>query len=345
MVNSIFKRTPGGGGGGGGGVGGGCGGGNNTFFASTANIPRIDLPYISRNDNIFYNFNLKIKFVTQTLNRIVYHDNEYPVDAMRNEYNIILYQLGRLKEDVRLQNDGYYAIGTNLTSTSNRYSTVLNNTITTFASLITTYDPYIQRVHDEFILLPDSTYSHIYYLKEFLALLSTESAPVAPVDPAIDEINQSLELVLVSLYDNIGIDIQALLVQFSSGQMEEIKDALTYEMYTNLSQKLVEENRSGSIGYSRAHEVLLSSLEGLYKSAILERSHTDEVKRLYEQVALYRDKTTGGGLMKGTATITEVGTIRPEVIEYVRLHGFPPDGVFEADKLAAIISDLNIDYD
>lgn len=339
MVNSMFGRIREGS------SGGAAATSNNTLFVNVANVRKNDPPYISRKDNIFYNFNIKIKFITQTLHRILYHDDDYPVDAMRNNYSMLLYQLSRLKTDERLQNDGYYTVGVNLINTQNRYITVLNNTKTTFNNLIEVYDSYIQRVHDKFILLPNTTYAHVYYLKEFNTLLQTEELPdEIPTNIHAMMAGMSLDELLVMLYDNIGADVSRLLQDFSTGNMEAVKDDLTYELYTNLSQKLFEIKYDEYVGYTRSRTTLVAALEGLYKTAIQARAQEQEVKRLEDLLNLYKNGG-GSGILEGSATIDVIATIRPEVAEYISRHGFPPDGVFNSEKLAIVLEDLGIDYD
>ena len=318
---------------------------NNTFFNKETKIRKNDPPYISRKDNIFYNFNIKIKFISQTLHRIVYHDDNYPVNAMRNNYDMILYHLNRLKNDERLKNDGYYTIGVDLYETQNRYITVLNNTKTTFNNLIEVYDNYIQRVHDKLILLPNTTYAHIYYLKEFNTLLQNEELPEeVPTNMNVIMASMSLDELLVMLYDNIGADVSRLLRDFSSGDTDQVKDELTYELYTNLSQKLFEIKNEEYVGYSRSRFTLVAALEGLYKTAIQARAQEQEVKRLEDLVNLYKNGG-GDGILEGTSTIDVIGTIRPEVEEYINRYGFPPNGVFDSDKLSQVLEYLGIDYD
>lgn len=336
MVNSMFGIAHQGRSGGGAGAPS-----NNSMFSNSIQIRKTEPRFISRNANIFYNFNLKIQFITQTLNQIMYHDREYPVDAMRNQFNVLLYQLGRLKEDEILSGDGYNTTGTGVSGQTTRYNTVLFNAITTFDALVMTYDTYVRRMHDLFILLPNDTYTHIYYLKEFVKQLREETVIDQPTDPNIDQINQSLEALLVSLYDNVGSDINALLDKFSQGRLADIKDELTYELFTNLSSKLFEQQNSTSTGYTRAYDALILSLTGLYKSAILERSHADEVKRLYDQLTLCRDNR-GSGMLEGTATMSEPGVIRPEIMQYISRHGFPAGAVFDPVKLTEVINDLGM---
>jgi len=257
---------------------------------------------------------------------------------------MLLYQLSRLRTDERLQNDGYYTVGVNFISTQNRYSTVLDNTKTTFSNLIQLYDNYIQRVHDKFILLPNVTYAHVYYLKEFNTLLQTEEIPnEVPTNIHTMMSGISLDELLIMLYDNIGADVSRLLQDFSTGNMEAIKDDLTYELYTNLSQKLFEIKYDEYAGYTRSRSTLVAALEGLYKASIQSRACDEEIKRLEGLVNLYKNGG-GSGILEGSATIDAIATIRPEVSEYISRDGFPHGGVFDSDKLSIVLEDLGIDY-
>ena len=82
----------------------------------------------------------------------------------------------------------------------------------------------------------------------------------------------------------------------------------------------------------------------MYKTAIQARAQEQEVKRLEDLVNLYKNGG-GDGILEGTSTIDVIETIRPEVEEYINRYGFPPNGVFDSDKLSQVLEYLRIDYD
>ena len=78
------------------------------------------------------------------MNRIIYFDYNIDCNTLKREYNIIIFELNKLK----------------LSSNSN-YQVILNNIITTFESLLQIYKKYIEDVHADNIILPDLTYDNI----------------------------------------------------------------------------------------------------------------------------------------------------------------------------------------
>ena len=137
-----------------------------------------------------YDFNRKVKYISQILNRIVYHDYNIRLDVLQREYNIMIYELNKLK-----------------TNSKTDYQIVLNNIITTFETLLQIYNQYIVRVHIDGIVLPNNTYDNITGLKIFVASLKEASIPLIYNDRA----NEELELVLFKLYTNVGTDLEKLL--------------------------------------------------------------------------------------------------------------------------------------
>ena len=47
-------------------------------------------------------------------------------------------------------------------------------------------------------------------------------------------------------------------------------------------------------------------------------------------------------MLEGTATMSEPGVIRPEIMQYISRHGFPAGAVFDPVKLTAVINDLGM---
>jgi hypothetical protein len=272
--------------------------------------------------SLLFDFNVKIKYISQSLSRIVYYDYNILVDVLEREYNILLFELQKMKE---------------LSPTT--FPVILNNVITTFESLLQIYNKYIDEIHNDDIILPDITYDNITALELFVASLREKSLPLI----YIDKIHQDLELVLFKLYQNIGKDLEKLLALYSGGQFKQLQEELTYEVYSTLSVALFNESFGESFGYTKVWEVINSSLDGLYKTTLLEKSQRDEIYLLKSKIKLLEQQSKGGGtgvMLEGTATMTEIGQIRPEIKIYISKYGFPIGGVFDAIKLAEIIVSL-----
>ena len=269
-----------------------------------------------------YDFNKKIKYITTTLNHIVYYDFDVSNAAIKKEYNIILNELHNIKKS----NDTHV-----------KYNILIHNIITTFETVYNLLTKYISRTELEFEL-PSMTYSHINGLKNFIQLLHNEGVP----DEQISVVNEELENVLFNLYKNVGSDLEVLLNLYSTGKFEQLHTELTYEVYSKLSIALFEESYETSIGYSRVFSAIQSSLEGLYKSVLMEDSYKLEIDRLKATIELYKDKQSNTSALSTSATVETIAIVRPEIMEYIRLYGFPCGAVFETDKLSTIINNLGL---
>ena len=253
--------------------------------------------------NILFDFNVKIKYISQSLNRIVYYDYCIDVEVLKREYNMIIFELQKLKE---------------ISQTT--YPVILNNIITTFESLLQIYNNYIVRIHLDDMVLPDNTYDNITALDLFVTSLRETCIPLI----YIDKCHQDLELVLFKLYQNVGDDLEQLLKLYSQGDFTQLREELTYEVYSNLSVALFNESYNESFGYTKIWEVINRSLEGLYKTTMLEKSQRDEIYMLKAKInALEKECAEGinGALLEGTATMTVFAQIRPEIKIYVSKYG------------------------
>lgn len=151
--------------------------------------------------------------------------------------------------------------------------------------------------------------------------------------------SNSLEGVLGSLYENVGKDIKEYTDKYSLG--ENLTDIFTYTVYRTLSVELFKESFPSSPNYTYIYEIIVSCLEGLYKSVIRDREYNDEIKALNRIIDDLRN-ISSRPLLDASATVDAVALIRPEIKVYVSRYGFPEGGVFESDKLATIIAELAV---
>ena len=311
MVNSVFKNTK-------------CGGGNTVFGISNklSIVSRVHY-YVPKavSYETRYDFNIKIKYINHILYRIFYHDYDFPLYSMQNGYSIILKELTQIKSD-----EGVDSIG--------NYNVLLKNIISTFEALESTFVNYIKRNEIEYEL-PRFIYDHIDLLTQFIEYLYDEDIP----DQNINKINEELETVLVNLYKNVGSDLERLLKLYSTGNYTKLQEELTYEVYNTLSQSLFKESYDKSIGYTNVYSALNRSLEGLYKSTLLEETHKNEIADLKGKLNLA--KNPAGGLLSVTAQMEVIAEVKPEILEYIRLYGFPEGAVFETGKLAEITKKMH----
>jgi hypothetical protein len=315
MVNGLFNKNP------------KCGGGNTVFGISNhlSIVSRVHYytPHII--DEARYDFNIKIKYINHILHRIFYHDYDFPIYSMQNGYSIILKELAQIKSD---DGDGYG------NDSVGNYNVLLKNIISTFEALESTFVKYIKRNEIEYEL-PHFIYEHIDLLTQFIKDLYDEDIP----DQKIDKINEELETVLFNLYKNVGSDLEHLLKLYSTGNYTKLQEELTYEVYNKLAQSLFNESYDKSIGYTNVYSALNRALEGLYKSTLIEEAHKNEIADLNGKLDLA--KNPAGGLLSVTAQMEVIAEVKPEILEYIRLYGFPEGAVFETGKLAEITKRLN----
>ena len=315
MVNSVFNKNT------------KCGGGNTVFGISNNSsiVSRVHY-YVPKSVSYetTYDFNIKIKYVNHILHRIFYHDYDFPLYSMQNGYSIILKELAQLKSDHGNGND---SVG--------NYNVLLKNIISTFEALESTFVNYIKRNEIEYEL-PHFIYEHIDLLTQFIKYLYDEDIP----DQKIDKINEELETVLVNLYKNIGEDLEHLLKLYSTGNYTKLQEELTYEVYQDLSQALFKESYEKSIGYTNVYSALNRALEGLYKSTLIEESHKNEITQLKARLKLAENPQSN--ILSVSSENPVIAHIKPEILEYIRLYGFPEGAVFETGKLAEISKKLDI---
>jgi len=312
MVNSLFKHSK------------GCPGGNTLFLVKSVyaeeNVPYY-IPKILTDISPSYDFNNKIKYINHILHRIVYNDYDYPLYSIENNYNIILRELSKIK--LNAEHD-----------TLSNYNVLLKNIISTFETLESTFKNYIKRTENDYEL-PSFIYDHIALLQEFIKDLYNETIP----DTKINKINEELESVLNNLYKNVGEDLEKLLKLYSTGNFTKLQEELTYEVYNELSQALFKESYEKSIGYTNVYSALNRSLEGLYKSALLEDSHKTEITQLKARLKLAENPQSN--ILSVASENPVIADVKPEILEYIKLWGFPEGAVFEPEKLAQIIKKLD----
>jgi hypothetical protein len=154
-----------------------------------------------------------------------------------------------------------------------------------------------------------------------------------------DILSKSLEGVLGSLYENVGKDIKEYTDKYSLG--DNLTDVFTYTVYRTLSVELFKESFPSSPNYTYIYDLIVSCLEGLYKSVIRDREYNDEIKTLHRIIDDLKN-ISSGHLLDASATVNAVALVRPEIKVYVSRYGFPEGGVFESDKLATIIAELAV---
>ena len=165
---------------------------------------------------------------------------------------------------------------------------------------------------------------------------------------------------LTDMYAKLSVfvsAIQNLLAMFSAGRFLDVAALLTPQVYESLS-KNISDLAADPVKYPeyeniRTSEVL--ALQGLYQSI---RQQSDLVNlenalttaeeccaTLRDPVKLkeYLDMMQRNSNIFPDSTITAAkAVLKPQYAEYLRLYGYPEGGIFDIDKLSAILVSLGI---
>ena len=164
--------------------------------------------------------------------------------------------------------------------------------------------------------------------------------------------------ILQGLYLNVGKEMENLLSNFASGNLDEVAAELTREKYDELALRIYNERIPNKEYYEGIRMTMASTLEGLYKAIVEYANYLIQVE-LYnqekaradilddvDQLTIYINKiitqrrTTSNFYTTQTVYAMNV-SVRPVYAEYLRRYGYPDGGVFEVDKLAQIELELS----
>ena len=155
--------------------------------------------------------------------------------------------------------------------------------------------------------------------------------------------DDNLTKALAKLYQNVGDDLETLFTYFSIGDIGTLKEKLTYDVYQNLATLLVGSSYPVDINYTNFLGIIQISLEGLYKSVILASAQQAEIVRLNKLLSeTSHDSLKGIKSLSVSADLDTVAIIRPEIKLYIKLHGYPANGVFDAELINQIKAALGI---
>ena len=159
-----------------------------------------------------------------------------------------------------------------------------------------------------------------------------------PINPLDTTDYRKLNLQLESLYINAGVYVESLLEQFISGDFIGVKHTLSTEFYNNLSISISEEKCERFSYYEHIRRLINRSLETIEQTVLLEAKLQDEINSIKNDLRAARNPAKP--IFELEQEIGTVATIRPEYMKYIQLFGLPKGGVFDTDKLAAVIKSL-----
>lgn len=149
--------------------------------------------------------------------------------------------------------------------------------------------------------------------------------------------------------------IQNLLLQFSLGNFKQVSNILNRKYYQYLSVKLANITYIDYPIYEQLRQSIKKSLQGLYKA--IEQynvlANTKEIlKTTQERASILDDmqklRDYVNNLKKNVSIFPEMNVtiiraeIKPEYAEYIKLYGYPQGGIFDMDRLADILINMEL---
>lgn len=168
------------------------------------------------------------------------------------------------------------------------------------------------------------------YLEEFIAKIQR------------DDIENEFEIVKAfgNLYDNVGKDLETYLADYSFGNLDKLKEEFTLTIYERLATALLAEKNEDLVEYEKIRQIFNSSLEGLQRSLLLQKEYEGEILTLNKTI----DNLRSGDIIRVIDTSISadvIAQIKREYKTYIEIYGFPINGVFDAEKLAYILANMN----
>jgi hypothetical protein len=149
--------------------------------------------------------------------------------------------------------------------------------------------------------------------------------------------------------------VQNLLLQFSLGNFKQVSTILNRKYYQYLSVKLANITYIDYPIYEQLRQSIKKSLQGLYKA--IEQynvlANTKEIlKTIQERASILDDmqklRDYVNNLKKNVSIFPEMNVtiiraeIKPEYAEYIKLYGYPQGGIFDMDRLADILINMEL---
>ena len=166
----------------------------------------------------------------------------------------------------------------------------------------------------------------------------------------------TLILSYYSMLANALSTINTLMVNFALGNYSEVAQILTLDKYNDLSILLGGLQRSSNTypDYEIIRTTISNSLQALMQAvnqyAVLVNTNA-ALTNAQAQASILTDMTKLKAYLESlkgnrylfpdsSVTITKA-LIKPQYGEYIKRYGYPPNGIFDTDKLAACIAYVN----
>tara|TARA_Y100000816_G_scaffold8194_1_gene5249 strand:- start:369 stop:1067 length:699 start_codon:yes stop_codon:yes gene_type:complete len=187
------------------------------------------------------------------------------------------------------------------------------------------------------------------------------------VDITLDEFETNVnELNKYQYLNDVFINTFTPLIQlYSQGNFADLSMQFTTNLYRQLGNILENQRDFTNIDLTNLNynsqtfesyiNTFHNTLDGLERASVqydslsqlqLEKNHCDNILNNPENLVNYfRATYTGIGIMELNTIVTTVQQplLRPEYALYIERHGLPIGGIFDSERMSAILIELNID--
>ena len=155
-----------------------------------------------------------------------------------------------------------------------------------------------------------------------------------------------------NLYLFVVKDMNNMMSNYAMGNFSEVSNELTQSKYDSLVKAIYRQSQPGSFYYEQIRTSFSKTLAGMqqsiyqYGNIINIQSQLDACN---EKVAILNDfeklkehilsMNRDYDFFKTEPITMIMAELKPQYAEYIRRHGLPVNGIFDADKLAIIINE------
>jgi hypothetical protein len=166
-------------------------------------------------------------------------------------------------------------------------------------------------------------------------------------------INPDYEQMMNLMNNSVVTEINQISTSYASGHFETIKNALTQETYNDYSTRLYNLKKPSNPDYEKIRKIINTNLEGLLQSVNLYTINTDvtgernfyktkadmlnDIDSLISQLNMLRGSISL--FPEQNITIMPV-ELKPEYLAYIKTYGYPENGIWDPDILAAILASI-----
>lgn len=166
-------------------------------------------------------------------------------------------------------------------------------------------------------------------------------------------INPDYEQMMNLMNNSVVTEINQISTSYASGHFETIKNALTQETYNDYSTRLYNLKKPSNPDYEKIRKIINTNLEGLLQSVNLYTINTDvtgernfyktkadmlnDIDSLISQLNMLRGSISL--FPEQNITIMPV-ELKPEYLAYIKTYGYPENGIWDPDLLAAILASI-----